>query len=438
MKKIVSKFIRATFAAVLSLVIVFSFGACDILEDLLVKAAQSSGSDSSSESNEAIYMGNIESLDRMNKVVPASEVLKNDQDEQRVKEAWYDDEGNYNYIIYLGRINNFLLHNVYSFQYTKNYKVFGDAQITRKEATVETVQSVYTKTIQRSTTSTIETSVKTTTELSLAISKVMKDSVKLGVENQINNVLSGTCTETDYNSYTTITTKTQETIRQFKLDYDRCRENEIYSYCVVTDVDVYSALSYNPEKKTLEYSYYSDAVGMVRDIVFSSEEQFTNSCSGKFKLDLSNFSFEKPDNSISNHEPIKGRHLCPEKLEVAAQSSKIVTVFFGDYTKGNGQTTPYMSHVKGCGYTKMDIKITFYYVQHSSGKWYFYLSTISSIDPNIGKSEGGSTGPVELNFKDLDIDQFVDYNKICLIFKAKHWINGFDINSLVVEFTIHQ
>lgn len=438
MKKFVKKLFCAALTVVVVCGVVSNLGACEKIEDIIADFLQKNTENSSRQNDEYEVEVETESLSEMNKVVTAAEAVKKNQHSTTVKESWFDDEGNYNYIVYLGRIDNFLLHNVYSFQYTKNFKVFGNAQITRKEATVETVSSVYEKTIRNTTSRTVENSITTGFEISPAVSELLGDSVKLSVENQLKNVFTDTCTETDYSSYTTITTKTQETIREFTLDYDKCVENETYSYCVVTDVDVYAALCYNPEKNSLRYDYYSDAVGIVRDIVFISDDRFFNRAAGSFEYDFSSFSFEKPEKFISNHNPIKHRHLAPENMYVKNYSAKCYYVNFGAYKKNNGQEVPYISYIKDCGYTKIDIKVTFYYVQHESGKWYFYLCRTNNKNIYIGKSEGGATGKVELFYENVDLDLLADYNQICLIFESIHLFNGYDVNSLVVEFTVHQ
>lgn len=436
MKKNLKKTFFTALVAAVVCVIVFNFGACGVIEDILVKYMQN-GKDNSSSQSEQFFDVDIESLSEMNKVVTANEVVQKNQHSETVKESWYDDEGNYNYILYLGRIENFLLHNVYSFQYTKNFEVFGKTQITRKEATVETVTSVYEKTIMNTTSRTVENSIKTNVDVSPAISELLGDSVKLSVENQMKNVFASTCTETDYSSYTTITTKTQETIREFTLDYSKCKQNETYSYCIVTDVDVYAALCYNPEKNRLNYEYYSDAVGIVRDIVFTSADRFYNSATGNFKYDFSSFSFNKPEKFISNHEPIKNRHVGPENMFVNAFETKYYYLFFADYKKSNGESGPYIPYVMDCGYNKIDIKITFYFVQHTAGKWYFYLCSTKNKELNIGKAEGGATGKVELFYPDIDLSLFANYNQVIFAFECIN-IHGYDINSIAVEFTIHQ
>lgn len=190
--------------------------------------------------------------------------------------------------------------------------------------------------------------------------------------------------------------------------------------------------------KSVNYDYYTDAVGTVRDIVFSSKDEYFDSDKGSFEYDFSDFSFEKPEKYISNHEPITIRKVGPQEMTIGAYDSIEYYYYFGKQEQGDGTTIPYLTYLKNRGYNKVDVKIDFFYVQKKSGKWYFYLCPTGNKDINFGKREGGATGPVELFYGDIDIDRLSDYNQICLYFDSIHPLHGFDVVGLVIEFTFHQ
>lgn len=440
MKPLVKRILCIALTAMFTFGMMFTLGACDVIEEIFVDYIQRDNNpdDDSDDDSEQLPQVDIESSDELNKLMSADEAVQKSLHSKTVKDSWYDDEGNYNYIVYLGRINKFLLHRVYSFQYTKNSKAFGDPSIKLTEATVESVRSVYTKTVQKSTYKTVENSMKVGLDLSSTFSELLGESVKASMENQLKEVFQTSCTETNFNAYTTFAYTAKETVREFKLDYSKCTEDETYSYCIVTDVDVYAAICYNPDKKSVNYDYYTDAVGTVRDIVFSSKDEYFDSDKGSFEYDFSDFSFEKPEKYISNHEPITIRYVGPERIEIPILNTWWQRITFDDQEQGDGTTIPYLTYLKNRGYNKVDVKICFYFVQETNEKWHFYLCPTKDSEYPLRKDEGGRPGTVELFYKDIDINSFTDYNNIYLIIESEHVWSGLHITALTAEFTFHQ
>lgn len=407
--------------------------ACDVLGDFLVKIVQSS-----SDNEESTHKVEIKSGNEINKLVSANDVISKKQHSKIVKDSWYDDEDNYNYIIYLGRINNFLLHNVYSFQYTKNFKVFGDAQITLKQATEETVKTAYTKTVQKSTSRTVEDSLKAGLEIPDSIFKdLLGESVKVSMESQIKNVFSVSCTETDSSSFSKITTQTQEIIREFTLDYSKCVVGETYSYCVVTDVDVYAAICYNSKTSGISYSYYSNAVGNFRDVVFSSADEYFDGNFDTFEFDFSDISFEKPDKFISNHPDINYTFVGKEILKITPYSVTASWYTFGERVNSKGEKVPTFKYYKQLGYTKIKIEVSFNYVKHGEGRLYLYICPTSDYHYRIAEYVDGAEGRKNLCYDNLDLNEFVNYNKIYFDFESKY-IKGYEVNGLTINITIYK
>ena len=432
MKKTIKKLICLLVAVVAIFAATSTFSACDVLESLFANSS------SSSDSENDLPKVEIESGEEINKLVPAREVVAKKQHSQTVKDSWYDDEGNYNYIIYLGRINNFLLHNVYSFQYTKNYKVFGDTQITLKQATEETVKTAYTKTVQKTTSRTIEDSFKVGVDFSDPVfSALLGDSVKVSMESQMKDVFSTSCTETDSSAYSKMTTKTQETIREFTLDYDQCVINETYSYCIVTDVDVYAAICYTPESNKISYEYYSDEVGAVRDIVFSSTDEYFDGNYETFEIDFSEISFEKPEKFITNHPEKKLNHTGAETWHIPKLSKAWTWCYFGDYTKGNGEKIPIMKYYEQLGYNKVKIEISFRYYKESKGKMYFSLCATNDFNNKIASQDAGASDQMNYTYDNIDLSTLSTYNKIYFVFECKN-IYGYYINGLKANFTVYK
>ncbi len=437
---------RIGFRALIALALIFitfcvGLLGCASIDEIknLINGGQSDGGKSSERENAGIVKivtSREQKNSETNKLVAAGSSSSTGADDVLL-DSWYDDD-NYCYIVYLGRINNFILHDVHTFYYTKEYRVYGKTNVVLKEATEETVQTSYRRTVQRSTTRTVEDTIKSSVGAKVSAKfGAFTDEVSANVEAEMKQTLSGTVAVADEEFYNRVVTRSKELVHDLTLDYDACEENVWYNYAICTDVDVYAAICYNPQEENVTYNYYTDIVGKIRERVFSSKNEDFGTMNENFQLDLSSFIFKKPKKYVTNHPPIEHVIVGPEKIDVKRGTTIYPKITFDEIHKKDGTTVPALKYYLDNGYNHIDVKVEFSF-DSAVSQMRFYLCPIRDTDSSVFYLKELKNGDKTIEIKGHDLSEFTDYGVMYLVFRNANVLEDFKITAFKATVKIYR
>lgn len=427
----------------------FALCGCDTLRNIMDNLGHyggNSGSEKEKESeNSAEYARqakvvktNVRKDSGSNKLVPASDVIARGLHDDVTVESWYDDD-NYCYIVYLGRIENFILHDIHTFQYTEDYRVYGKVNVKLNVATTETVETSYKRTVQRSTSRTIESSLKTSLGAKVTSKKgVFEDEVSANIEGQLKNTWSSTLVETSEDYYRQVVTRSEEITRELTLDYDECKDGMWYNYAICTDIDVYAAVCYNVVNADVTYNYYTDTVGKIGEKVFSSTGEDFTAVAERFELDLSSFVFEKPENYISNHPVAEITCVGAEtKLTVQKGTTVYPRITFDEVKKKDGTTAPALKYYYENGYRHIDIKVEMNF-NSALTKMHIYICPVADRETAVFHREELKNGYKTFNAERLELSRFVDFGVFYIGLRNANVLDDFVVSGIKVTIKIYR
>lgn len=427
----------------------FALCGCDTLRDLmdnLTQTGDNGGSEKNAESEKSaeyarqakVVKTNVRKDSGSNKLVPASDVIARGLHDDVTVESWYDDD-NYCYIVYLGRIENFILHDIHTFQYTEDYRVYGKVNVKLNVATTETVETSYKRTVQRSTSRTIESSLKTSVGATVSSKKGnFKDEVTANIEGQLKNTWCSTLVETSEEYYKQVVTRSEEISHELTLDYDECKDGMWYNYAVCSDIDVYAAVCYNVENADVTYNYYTDIVGKIGEKVFSSTGEDFTAVAERFELDLSSFVFEKPENYISNHPVVEISCVGAEtKLTVQKGTTIYPRITFDEVKKKDGTTAPALKYYYENGYRHMDVKIELNF-KSSMSNMNIFICPVADRETAVFHKEESKNGYKTFNAERLELSTFADFGVMYIAFKNDNILEAFTVSGIKVTVKIYR
>ena len=352
--------------------------------------------------------------------------------------SWYDDD-NYCYIVYLGRIENFILHDIHTFHYTEDYRVYGKVNVTLEEATSKTIETTYKRTVQRSTSRTIEDTVKSTVGAKVSAELGgFTDEISSTIEGQIQKTWSSTLVETDEEVYTYFETESKRVIHEVSLDYDECKEDMWYNYAVCTDIDVYAAVCYNVEKANVTYSYYTDRVGKIGEKVFSSTGEDFTAVAERFELDLSSFVFEKPEKYITNHPVVEIISVGGEtQITVQKGTTAFPRISFAEVKKKDGTSAPALKYYYDNGYRHMDVKVELNF-KSALTKMHIYICPVADRSAAVFHREELKNGYKTFEAAGLDLSAFADFGVVYIGLQNANILDDFTVSGVKITIKIYR
>lgn len=444
-----TRFVALLLVALCIVTASFALCGCDTLRNIMNNFGQSGdngGSEKEKESEKSaeyvrqakVVKTNVRKDSGSNKLVPASDVIARGLHDDVTVESWYDDD-NYCYIVYLGRIENFILHDIHTFQYTEDYRVYGKVNVKLNVATTETVETSYKRTVQRSTSKTIESSLTTSVGAKVTSKKgVFEDEVSANIEGQLKNTWSSTLVETSEEYYRQVVTRSEEITRELTLDYDECKDGMWYNYAICTDIDVYAAVCYNVGNADVTYNYYTDTVGKIGEKVFSSTGEDFTAVAERFELDLSSFVFEKPENYISNHPVAELTCVGAEtKLTVQKGTTVYPRITFDEVKKKDGTTVPALKYYYENGYRHMDIKVEMNF-NSALTKMHIYICPVADRETAVFHQEELKNGYKTFNAEKLELSRFVDFGVFYIGLRNANILDDFTVSGIKVTIKIYR
>lgn len=372
-----------------------------------------------------------------NKLVSADEIIARGLHDDVTVESWYDDD-NYCYIIYLGRIENFILHDIHTFRYTEDYRVYGNVNVALNVATIESVETSYKRTVQRSTSRTIEKSLSTSVGAKVSVEKgAFTNEVSTTLEDKLTKTWSSTIVETSEESYKRVVTRSEEISREFTWDYNECKDGMWYSYAICSDIDVYAAVCYDVKNASVTYNYYTDMVGKIRETVFSSTGEDFAAVAERFELDLSSFVFKKPENYITNHPAVEISCVGAEtKFTVQKGTTSYQRVSFDEVERKDGTSVPALKYYYDSGYRHIDVQVELNFDSWISGM-HIYICPIADCKMAVFHQKEVKDGYKTFNATDLDLSTFVDFGVMYIAIKNENWLDYFTVSGLKITIKIY-
>ncbi len=443
------KFILRIFACVFVVVIgIGCFSGCgmDLLE-LLNKHSSSQESTNAQASTDKEYFQSIVKHEKSQRIVNCVDVVNNGKHNDTIKISYYDDGGNYYYLYYLGRIEDFIIHNYYSFQYTADRQILKNFSVTISQATTEQVKTSYTNTVNRSVNSTISSTISSSVTAELGVTDAKISST---IEAACTETWAQTLTETHSESFEKMTNESNSMVKSFQLDYQMCQENYYYCYATCADVDLYVAIVYHPGSGKAEYNYFTSMASLIREKVFVSNKDDFLSFSGQFsgtflskQFDLS----DKPSKYISNFPRIT-ESFTAEQNEYKVKKANAFNYFFPwkDTTSrkkihvalttdnGDGRTT--MQKYAELGYNAVQIKISFYYYTDINAQMRMYIAPIESNEWYYKYDKSGEKGKKNYSV-DVALKDFLDRGDIWLNFENENVASDYTISMIHIDVTYY-
>lgn len=429
---------KKIFVVVLTITLAFSFVACGETKD----DSSSHEGDSVVDNSNVVQEYKVFEKTDGNKFLSARQVVSEGNHSQVTVDSWYDDD-NYCYIVYLGRIKNFILYDLYTFEYTDAMPVLGGLSVSLKQVEQTTIENTYSNTVSKSINNKVFTAITNTlsTKLSISNSSGSSSGADAKVKNLFNSSFSAemsstiesslqqtwetNCTETNSEVYTTITSQTNEMIQSFTIDYSKCEPGTFYSFASVTDVDVYVAMSYNPQNALVQYKYYTDVLSRARMAAFASSDDSFLYDNGIFEIDTSDFSFEKPAKYITNHP--KMTHTYRGDQEYKIPSGNRLWLF-----NPNEENLP-LSYLQK-GYDLITISFSFKYT--GTAKLHLCVSDTTGKNKIFYKLDNDESGEKTGSFT-LSIQEFCDYGKIYFIFDNENVLFSYSVHALNFSLTFY-
>lgn len=371
-----------------------------------------------------------------NKLISAQTVIAQGQHSEKTIDSWYDDD-NYCYVVYLGRVKNFILYDLYTFEYTNSMPVFGNFSVSIKQTNRQTIEKTYTNTLQKTTNNTIRSALTDTvgSSITAAAAPGLSAKVSATVESSLERTWTANCTETDTEVFYSLTDQTNEMIQSFTLDYSKCEPGTFYSFASIVDIDVYVAMCYNPTALTLEYKYYTDVLGKARQIAFSSTDDSFLYDDGVFEIDAEAFNFKKPQKYITNH-PKKQVKILKEKLTLAYNNTKDV-VYDGVGTHPiTGETIENEPQwLLENGYDKVDVTVSFNFMHYGNAALHFYAA--DTADGHVKFAAGDTSNEGDKNYAfTINLNQISDFGKMYFVFKGNNFFN-YEIKAFKATLTFY-
>lgn len=427
------KFILRIFACMFAVVIVIGcFSGCgmDISEIFGIKYSSSKDDsepfnkdDDHSEADVSDENGDVTPTDynvyenkERNKLISAKDVIANGEHSNVSVDSWYDDDA-YCYVVYLGRVKNFIIHDLYAFEYTKSMPIFGNLSVSLKQIERQTVENTYSSTLQKSTHNTVDEALKSSLSQKLTASyeSNLTNEVNSSFESSLQKTWATTCTETNTEVYSSLTDQTNEMIQSFTIDYSKCEEGYFYDFASVVDLDVYAVMSYDYKNGNVRYSYCTNVLGRARKVAFASVFDNYLYDSGAFELDTSNFSFEKPEKYITNH-PKQVRSIVGEETYTVSKLTDEVIWITCTVTYENGQETQDYNRVLASqGYDRALVEVSFKFVSEGNAVMHFYLCDTQDKHKTFLTIDDKKDGEKSYS-KIIDLADLVNYGKIYFIF----------------------
>lgn len=353
-----------------------------------------------------------------------------------LKTSYYDDLGYYYYVYYLGTIEDFIIHNYYSFQYTADRQILKNFSVTISQATTEQVKKLYTNTVSKSISSSVSVSISRSIDATVGI-----DSFSMS------NTVSAAClatwganlTETQNNSYEHMTNQSNETVREFELDYNMCVDNYYYCYATCTDVDVYVAVMRDPNSNKAEYNYFTSIApsSVISEKVFVSDKNDFLDLKGQFSTIFSGEHFnlsDKPSDHKSNFSEIVESFSRAEEYTVGILCKKKIHI---SLTKDNGDGRTTAQKYADDGYRMVKIEVSFYYTKGKEGRMRLTISPTESgagayTDEILDGAPGMKNYIVNVPLKD-----FCYRGDIWLNFRNQHMIYSYTISLIHINITYY-
>lgn len=433
---------KKIFVVVLTITLAFSFVACGETKDDSSGSICEINSNSSSscdydDFDDGRTSDNSVSIDfdekKGNMFLSAKEVIAEGNHSQVTVDSWYDDD-NYCYIVYLGRIKNFILYDLYTFEYTDAMSVLGGFNVSLKQVEQTTIENTYsntvTKSIENKVSMAITNSLSSTTSASVngLGNKTFGTEMNNTLEMHLQQTWKTNCTETNSEVYTTITSQTNEMIQSFTIDYSKCEEGTFYSFASVTDVDVYVAMSYNPQNASVQYKYYTDVLGRARMAAFSSSDGSFLYDNDALEIDTSDFSFVKPQKYITNHPQKSHSKTGGTGIKISSGHTSIWRYIFSEESLLNDYSQK--------GYDMVKISFSFNYTRKGDAQLHFSIIGTAGKNDNFyqlnTKDEGVKNGSITLSFQ-----QCKDCSGFDFKFKNNNLFNSYNIYDLSMTLTFY-
>lgn len=374
---------------IVALVCCFSCYGTDFSKLLSLLVSKNESSQGSQNQTENDYFYTLLNTQKAHRIVNGSNVASSGKHNDVMQVSYYDDYENYYYLYYLGRIEDFIIHDYYSFQYTKDREILKDFSVTISNATSEQIKTTYTSTVNKSVNSTVSASLSSSIGAQFGIADV-----------KLSNTISATCsstwaqgiTETQSESYENISNESNSTVKSFQLDYGKCHDGYYYCYATCADVDVYVAIVRNNKTAQTQYGYYTSLASIIKEKVFVSDKDDFWVLNGNFNKSFSseqlNFS-KKPDMHVSNAPTVTEKFTAEENEYKVGKASAADYLFpWADPTTkkkikvalttdiGNGITS--MQKYADLGYNTVKIDISFLYYTSVNAVMRLYVSPMES------------------------------------------------------------
>lgn len=371
-----------------------------------------------------------------NKLISAQTVIAQGQHSEKTVDSWYDDD-NYCYVVYLGRVKNFILHDLYTFEYTNSMPVFGNLNVSIKQTNQQTIEKTYTNTLQKTTNNTIHSALSSsvTGSITAAAAPGLTAGVSATVEDSLEQTWTANCTETDTEVLHSLTDQTNEIIQSFTLDYSKCEPGTFYSFASIVDIDVYVAMCYNPSTFMLEYKYYTDVLGKARQIAFSSTDDSFLYNDGVFEIDVDTFHFEKPQKYITNH-PKKQVKILKEKYTITYKETKEIVYNGVDTHPITGETIENEPQwLLENGYDKVDVTVSFNFTHYGNAAMHFYAANTADGHDKFAEGDTSEEGDKNYAFT-INLNRISDFGKMYFVFKGNNLFN-YEIKAFKVTLTFY-
>lgn len=425
---------------IVAVVCCFSCYGTDISKVLSLLTSKSESSQSSQNQTENDYFFTLLNNQKAHRVVNCNNVVNSGKHNDILQVSYYDDYENYYYLYYLGRIEDFIIHDYYSFQYTKDREILKDFSVTISNATSEQIKTTYTNTVNKSVNSTVSSSLSSSVGAEFGIADVKLSS---SISAACSSTWAQSITESQSESYENISNESNSTVKSFKLDYSKCKDGYYYCYATCADVDVYAAIVYNNKTAQCQYAYYTSVASIIKEKVFVSDKDDFWVINGEFNKVFSNSQLDfskKPDKYVSNAPTVIEKYTAEEnEYKVSkASATKHLLPWADPTTKkkikialtadaGDGITT--MQKYANSGYNQVKIDISFLYYTSVNAVMRLYVSPLESNEfYYLYKTEKESG---EKNYVlHVSMSEFIDK-----FYSGVIWLN-FENENVLYDYTI--
>ena len=241
------------------------------------------------------------------------------------------------------------------------------------------------------------------------------------------------------NSYNSLTNSVNNLRKDkpFEIEIDKYEYGNTYSYCAVTDLDIYLAAAYDISTKQMYYKRLSLPVGEVNEKLFISSNESFDKPTNSIPLDeVSPFTVSKPSNYVTNHPRLTFTLTAPNCEVGSLNGYKPGSLF--DF-----------KHYYDLGYDKMIVSWTFTYSRNKNAQLHFmgvycYNSDAgwpvengnskSLLDTTTPGTYTGSTKDYQTALNTLD---FASHGGICLYFSNENWIASYFISDITITLELY-